>query len=71
MKDMDCEGVDRGVCPYCGFVNYDDEARMDCTQEGESTIADCASCGKEFTVTLTGWSLYWLSEKGTNNDKSI
>lgn len=66
MKNIDCSSIDSVVCPYCGFVDSDDDDKQYCTEEGESITNECSQCGKEFTVTLTGWSLYWLSEKGTN-----
>jgi len=64
MKDIDGLGLDEIICPYCGFEdkNYT-EAMEVLRNEGDQTDWECSKCEKEFTVTLSGWSLYFDSSK--------
>ena len=47
-NDIDCDGTDEAVCPYCGHEH-------DCSHEffesnRESTVASCGECGKDFNL---------------------
>lgn len=41
-EEIDCEGTDEIVCPYCGYEHGDS---WEASNSGEDT---CSSCGKSF-----------------------
>ena len=48
--DIDCDGTDEAVCPYCGNAHecsweFFGDSRRD------STVASCGECGKDFDLT--------------------
>ena len=67
MKDIDCLGMDKIICPYCGYKDTDYSDAMEVLRgEGDTTDWECSKCGKEFTVSLEGWDLHFGSEKGVH-----
>ena len=64
MKDIDCFGEDKITCPYCGYADPDYSDAMEVLgNEGDTTEWECLKCGKQFTVSLEGWSFYFDSEQ--------
>jgi len=67
MNEINCFGMDKITCPYCGYEDPDySDAMETLSREGDKTDWECSECGKQFTVSLAGWSLYFDSEKGTD-----
>ncbi len=60
-EDIECEGTDEVVCPYCG---YEFEASWEFFSESHRMFEeiDCNGCGKKFRATAD-YSVTYYSEK--------
>jgi uncharacterized Zn-finger protein len=57
-KKIDCDGVDKVICPYCGKeIPIDQDDGMDF--EGEKIYSYCSYCEKEFEYNYTTSITYY------------
>jgi len=49
LPEIDCDGTEEIVCPFCGYV-HGDSWKFRSNQQEDLGLYDCANCEKEFYV---------------------
>lgn len=53
MREIHHEWTSEPVCPHCGFKDQDWWDGIGPKDDGDSWVAECGECGREYKVTMS------------------